>query len=196
MRPTLAREPFSNPEWLFEPKWDGYRALCFIDNAKIWFVSRNGNDLSKRFPVLQTLVDLVKADSAVIDGEIVALDKDGLPCFDKTRAPKVQECEIVFYAFDVLELNGEDLKQKALLERKTLLKNVLPRQAAERIRFTDHIIGHGERLFALLEKKGLEGMVAKRLDSVYFGGRTRAWLKIKTSAGREEMQKRGEAWQR
>jgi bifunctional non-homologous end joining protein LigD len=72
----------------------------------------------------------------------------------------------------------------------------LPRQAAERIRFTDHIIGHGERLFALLEKKGLEGMVAKRIDSVYFGGRTRAWLKIKTSAGREETRKRDEAWKR
>jgi bifunctional non-homologous end joining protein LigD len=196
MQPTIARAPFSNPEWLFEPKWDGYRSLCYLKDGSVRFISRNGNNLTTRFPILETIAGQIKADSALIDGEIVALDKDGMPCFDKMRSRKVQECEIVFYAFDLLELNGEDLRQKPLLERKTLLKNVLPRQAAERIRFTDHIIGHGERLFALLEKKGLEGMVAKRIDSVYFGGRTRAWLKIKTSAGREETRKRDEAWKR
>jgi bifunctional non-homologous end joining protein LigD len=103
---------------------------------------------------------------------------------------------IVYYAFDLLYLNGDDFTQRPLLERKAALKKTLPRSRTGRVRYTDHVIGAGEHLFAELEKRHLEGMVAKRADSLYVGGRTRAWLKIKTSAGREEMSRRSEAWHR
>lgn len=193
MLPTLARAPFSGVDWLFEPKWDGYRAICFLDAGTVRFVSRNGNDLTARFPALQSVSTSIKAQAAVIDGEIVALDDDGMPCFDKMRSRRTA-CEIVFYAFDLLSVDGKKLTEQPLLKRKAALKRILPRRGTGRIRYTDHVIGDGEELFGELERRGLEGMVAKRIDSLYIGGRTRAWLKIKTSAGREEMRKRSEAW--
>jgi bifunctional non-homologous end joining protein LigD len=90
--------------------------------------------------------------------------------------------------------NGHDLTQKPVTERKRLLKRILPKSETGRVRYTEHITGDGERLFRELEKRKLEGMVAKRANSLYVGGRTRAWLKIKTKAGREEMQIRSETW--
>ena len=127
--------------------------------------------------------------------EIMALDKKGLPCFAGLRSGKAaNECAIVFYAFDLLYLNGHDLTQKPVTERKRLLKRILPKSETGRVRYTEHITGDGERLFRELEKRKLEGMVAKRANSLYVGGRTRAWLKIKTKAGREEMQIRSETW--
>ena len=132
---------------------------------------------------------------AVLDGEIVALNNRGVPCFDGLRSRRsAAECVIVYYAFDLIYLDGLDLTQCPLVSRKATLKKILPKQNTARVRYTDHIVGEGERLFAELEKRRLEGMVAKRSDSLYVSGRTRAWLKIKTGAGREEMRKRSEAW--
>jgi len=196
MQPTLSKEPFSNPGWLFEPKWDGYRAICFLKNGEVRFVSRNRKSLTERFPDLQRISKSIKAAVAILDGEIVALDRSGVPCFDALRSRKNTECEVVFYAFDLLYLNGEDSSQKPLVSRKALLKRILPRRDTGRIRYTEHIIGAGEELFAELERRQLEGMVAKRCDSVYASGRTRTWLKIKTSIGRDEMRRRSEVWQR
>lgn len=101
---------------------------------------------------------------------------------------------VVYYAFDLLHLDGRDLTKSPLIERKAALKKILPKSGTGRVRYTDHIVGDGEQLFRELEKRSLEGMVAKRTDGLYVGGRTRAWLKIKTSAGRDEMRKRSEAW--
>ena len=118
-----------------------------------------------------------------------------MPCFDGLRSRKgLPDCVIVHYAFDLLHLDGSDLTQTPLVSRKATLKKIMPRRETGRVRYTEHVVGEGERLFAELERRHLEGMVAKRLDSLYVGGRTRAWLKIKTRAGREEMQKRSEAW--
>ena len=195
MLPTLTKAPFSNPDWIFEPKWDGYRAICLLENGKVRFASKNRKSLTQRFPELQRIPKSIKAETAILDGEIVALDKKGVPCFAGLRSGKVaNECAIVFYAFDLLNLNGDDLSQKPVVERKTILKRILPRQHTGRVRYTEHIVGDGERLFQELEKRKLEGMVAKRADSLYVGGRTRAWLKIKTEAGREEMRIRSETW--
>ena len=195
MLPTLTKAPFSNPDWLFEPKWDGYRAICFLENGRVRFASKNRKSLTQRFPELQRIPKSIKAETAILDGEIVALDKKGVPCFAGLRSGKVSnECAIVFYAFDLLNLNGADLTQKPVVERKTILKRILPNQDTGRVRYTEHIVGDGERLFRELEKRKLEGMVAKRADSLYVGGRTRAWLKIKTKAGREEMRIRSETW--
>lgn len=195
MLPTLVKLPFSNPDWIFEPKWDGYRAICFLENGSVRFVSKNRKSLTQRFPDLQRIPKSLKAETAILDGEILALDKKGLPCFAGLRSGKAaNECAIIFYAFDLLYLNGNDFTQKPVVERKAMLKRILPKQDTGRIRYTEHIAGDGERLFRELEKRKLEGMVAKRSDSLYVGGRTRAWLKVKTKAGKEEMRVRSETW--
>jgi bifunctional non-homologous end joining protein LigD len=195
MLPTLVRQPFSNPEWLFEPKWDGFRAICFLRDGSVRFVSRNRKSLTEKFPDLQRIAKSIKADTAILDGEIVALDESGVPCFGGLRSRKTAgDCVIVFYAFDLLHVDGRSLIQSPLVSRKAALSKILPKRHTGRIRYTDHIIGEGERLFDELERRQLEGMVAKRCDSVYVSGRTRAWLKIKTRAGRDEISKRSEVW--
>jgi bifunctional non-homologous end joining protein LigD len=160
---------------------DGYRAICFLENGSVRLVSKNRKSLTQRFPDLQRISESIKAETAIIDGEIVALDKKGLPCFAGLRSGKVaSECAIVLYVFDLLYLKGNNLTQKPLTERKRLLKRILPKSDTGRVRYTEHIVGDSEGLFRELEKRKLEGMVAKRADSLYVGGRTRAWLKIKT----------------
>jgi bifunctional non-homologous end joining protein LigD len=193
MRPTPAAKPFSDPNWLFEPKWDGWRTSCFLREGKAHLVSRRRNSLDERFPELREIGKVIKADAALIDGEIVALGEDGLPRFDALRS-RGHKYSIVFYAFDLLYLDGFDLTQCPLVKRKALLKTILPKETIGRVRFTDHVSGSGERLFEKLEELKLEGMVMKRKDSVYAFARCRDWLKVRTSAGRVTMQKRIENW--
>jgi bifunctional non-homologous end joining protein LigD len=193
MLPTAVKLPFSDPQWLFEPKWDGYRALCFLKNGKVRFISCSRRNLTERFPVLQEISTLIKAKTAIIDGEIVALDRNGKPSFDALRNCKGQAA-IAFYAFDLLYFDGEDVSQYPLHVRKAALKRILRKAKTGRIRFTEHIEAQGERLFNELEAMQLEGMVCKRKDSVYAFTRSRMWLKVKTNAGRAEMQKRIENW--
>ena len=194
MQPTLAKQPFSNPDWLFEPKWDGYRAICFLKDGEVRFVSRNRKSLTERFPELQGVAASITAETAILDGEIVALDQAGMPCFNALRSRKITGCKVVFYAFDLLHLDGQDLTHTPLLVRKKLLKKVISKRSTSRLRYTDHIVGEGEKLFAELERQHIEGLVAKKADSLYVGGRTRSWLKIKTSFGKEEMRTRIETW--
>jgi bifunctional non-homologous end joining protein LigD len=193
MLPTLVHKPFSGQEWLFEPKWDGWRATCFIKEGESRFVSRKHNSLNERFPQLNHVTEAIKANTAVLDGEIVALDKDGLPRFDALRSRRTGVA-IVFYAFDLLYLDGFDLSRCPLVKRKELLRSILPKDNTGRVRFTDHVSGSGERLFQKLEALQLEGMVMKRKDSVYAFMRCRDWLKVRTSAGRATIQKRIENW--
>jgi bifunctional non-homologous end joining protein LigD len=193
MLPTLVQFPFSKPEWLFEPKWDGFRAICFIEDGFVRFISRRQKSLTEKFPSLQKIAKSVKATVAVLDGEIVALDKNGTVRFEGLRS-KSSEYQVVYFAFDLLTLDGADLTNAPLINRKTELKRILPKGRTGLVRFTDHIIGDGEGLFRELEKMKLEGMVAKRLDSLYVSGRTRDWLKVKTKAGKAEMKIRSETW--
>jgi bifunctional non-homologous end joining protein LigD len=194
MRPTLAAKPFSDLGWLFEPKWDGWRTLCFVRAGKVHLVSRRKNSLTERFPELKDIGKAIKATAALIDGEVVALGEDGLPQFDALRFRPVRKCSIVFYAFDLLHLDGFDLTGCPLIKRKALLRRILPTDNTGRIRFTDHIAGSGERLFEKLEALNLEGMVMERKDSVYAFTRCHDWLKVKTLAGKMTMQKRIETW--
>lgn len=194
MLPSLVAKPFSNADWLFEPKWDGWRTLCFVCNGKAQLVSRKRNSLTERFPELRDISKLITATTAVIDGEIVGLDQDGLPTFDGLRSRRRHKCSVVLYAFDLLYLDGYDLTACPLVKRKALLKRILPKANTSRIRYTDHISGSGQQLFQFLEALNLEGMVMKRKDSGYSGLRSRDWLKVKTAAGRMIMQKRIETW--
>jgi bifunctional non-homologous end joining protein LigD len=193
MLPTLIQFPFSNPDWLFEPKWDGFRAICLIENGTVHFISRRQNDLTRKFPSLQKISKSIKATVAVLDGEIVALDRNGTVRFEGLRT-KSPDYRVVYFAFDLLTLDGVDLTNAPLIDRKTALKRILPKRRTGLVRFTEYVIGDGERLFHEIEKMKLEGMVAKRLDSFYVSGRTRDWLKVKTKAGKAEMKIRSETW--
>jgi bifunctional non-homologous end joining protein LigD len=193
MRPALAARPFSDPAYLFELKLDGWRTLCFLRDNKAHLVSRRRNSLNERFPELRDIGALIKAKTALIDGEVVALDQDGLPRFDALRSRR-RNCSVVLYAFDLLHLDGFDLTGCPLLARKALLRRILPKDNTGRIRFTDHIIGSGEALFQKVEALKLEGMVMKRKDSVYSGLQSRDWLKVRTFAGKTTIQKRIETW--
>jgi bifunctional non-homologous end joining protein LigD len=193
MLATKVGSPFSRAGWLFEPKWDGYRAICFFRDGQVRFISRNQRDLSRRFPELQIIAESIKAASAIIDGEIVAVDEDGAQCFEQLQNHK-RDCFIIYFAFDLLFLDGESLTQVPLIERKAQLKQILPKSMVGRLRFTDHVIERGLDLFAALEAQQLEGMVAKRADSLYVSGRSKDWLKVKTRVGIEQMRRRVESW--
>jgi bifunctional non-homologous end joining protein LigD len=193
MLATKVGAPFSRAGWLFEPKWDGYRAICFLRDGQVRFTSRNQRDLTKRFSELQSIAKSIKASTAVIDGEIVALDENGAQCFEQLQNHK-RDCAILYFAFDLIFLDGANLTDLSLIERKAYLKRILPKSLTGRLRFTDHVIERGKDLFAALEAQQLEGMVAKRADSLYVPGRSKDWLKVKTRAGMDQMRKRIETW--
>jgi bifunctional non-homologous end joining protein LigD len=201
MLATLVDEPFNDDAWLFEIKWDGFRALAYIENGRraavaaqtVRFVSRNQNDLTSEFPELRELAQLARARNAIIDGEIVALDDAGRPSFSlmQQRGFTAARLNIVFYAFDLLYLDGYNLMRVDLEERKRLLEQVLaacPDNATgnnARIRYSDHFLARGEDIYRVAAERGLEGIVGKRRTSCYIQKRTREWLKIKITKRQE-----------
>jgi bifunctional non-homologous end joining protein LigD len=188
MLATLAGHPFSDPNWLFEIKWDGVRALARIENGTLALRSRTGVDIAKRYPELAPLPGALAARHAILDGEIVALDAQGHSSFERlqermhVRAPSenlVTQTTVVYFAFDLLYCDGYDLRWAPLLERKQLLQRLL--YTSERFRYADHQLEHGKELFALAEQNGLEGIVAKRADSPYVSDRSPYWVKLKST---------------
>jgi bifunctional non-homologous end joining protein LigD len=197
-----ARKPFSDPDWLFEVKWDGFRALLYSDNQAVRLVSRNGNEFKSFSGLCEGLARDVRGRRCVLDGEIVCLDQGGKPQF---RDLLFRKAEPRFYAFDILwdehaksdneeEMhrfrNGEDLRYLPLIDRKLRLHAVVPKRG-ERLLYCDHIDGDGEGLFRLACKHDLEGIVAKRKSDPYLSEHAR-WLKIRNQeysqwAGREEL---------
>jgi len=188
MLASITEHPFDDPNWLFEIKWDGYRVVSFIENGAVRLVSRNQNDLAPRYPELRELTKLVKAKSAILDGEVVVLDDEGRPSFSLMqqrtgiRAHGRQtasraDLPIIYYVFDLLYLDGYDLRRVALAERKGMLREILP--AGEIARYSDHQVGQGVALFQLAKQKGLEGIVAKKANSCYEERRSHEWMKIK-----------------
>ena len=189
MLATLVDKPFSNPEWLFETKWDGVRAVCFINKGKARFVSRNQIEMTAQYPELAHIAKNVRASVAILDGEIVALDASGVSRFQllQRRLGRKNASEIgrlaattriAFYVFDLLYLEGFDLMGCKLGDRKQTLERIL--KPSTQIRYSDHIIGEGEKLFAEVAKVPLEGMIAKRVESTYAQRRSPDWLKVKT----------------
>ena len=167
--------------------------MCFVRDGKANFISRKQNSLTDRFPQLKEAANSIQATTAILDGEIVALDEKGLPCFEGLRSRRTNTA-VVFYAFDLLYLDGFDVTRCPLIRPKALLKKILPKDNTGRVRYTDHISGSGERLFKKIEALNLEGMVMKRKDSVYAFMRCRDWLKVRTTSGRVTIQKRIENW--
>ena len=191
IHPMLAEsiaEPFDGKEWVFEIKWDGYRAVAFIDNGKARLVSRNQNDLTARYPELKDMAQLIPAKTAILDGEVVALDQDGKASFSLMqqrtgfrpggrRAVGNADVPVLYYAFDLLYLDGYDWRRVPLEERKSKLASLLAKDDV--VRYSDHYPEHGNALFEMAQQKGLEGIVAKKRASFYEERRSRDWLKIK-----------------
>lgn len=184
MLASVADEPFDDERWGFEIKWDGYRAIARVQGDDVRLYSRSGLLLNDQFPSLVPALAHLGVE-AMLDGEIVALDSSGIPRFHLLRKHEGRApVPPVYYAFDLLFLNGRDLRGLPLSERKAELKRIIP--DSDRIRYSDHVVGEGKALFALAKDKGYEGVVAKRLDSPYLEGeRGRDWLKIRAALRRE-----------
>jgi len=178
MSATLSDDPaFDDPKWLFEVKWDGYRAVAELNGKNIRFYSRNGLSYDKAYPKIYTELTKLKVN-AILDGEVVVF-KDGLPSFQAIQNYKsTQNLPIQFIVFDCLEFEGKDLTKLKLTERKEILKNILPE--SNFIRYCDHVEDEGIALFEQARKINLEGIIAKRKDSKYYPDkRSKEWLKIK-----------------
>jgi bifunctional non-homologous end joining protein LigD len=190
MLATLADKPFDSPDWLYELKMDGIRALVVMDGEKFEMWTRNDRPLTERFPTLAAALRELPGDSAVLDGEIVALDSEGHSHFELiqprihlSRERDIAEADdripVYFYAFDLLYLNGYDLRRFPLEQRKAVLKKLIPGNGGW-VRYNDHIEARGTDFFNAVSKRGLEGIVAKHRESPYQRTRSRYWIKIKT----------------
>ena len=188
MLATSIDEPFDGSEWLFEIKWDGYRAVAFIENGRVRLVSRNQNELTARYPELKDLPQFVKAKTAILDGEVVALDEEGRASFSLMqqrtgfrpggrRAATNADVPVLYYAFDLLYLDGDDWRRVPLEDRKKKLASIL--LAGDSLRYSDHYEQQGKALFEIARQKGLEGILAKKRDTIYRERRSSGWLKIK-----------------
>ncbi len=184
MLATLAQDVPRGAGWTFEVKWDGYRALATESGGDVTLTSRNGNDLTARFPnVAKEIPKAVKTPDCVLDGEVCALDEAGRSSFSAMQQRKA-ETPIVYYVFDVLEIEGKPVVDLPLVERRKLLEQLLDRRN-KTVRLSE-TFDDGEALLQAAKQQHLEGIVAKRLDSRYLPGkRTRDWLKIKTHSEQE-----------
>jgi bifunctional non-homologous end joining protein LigD len=172
--------------WLYEVKFDGYRALAFKNGKETQLVSRNQKDFTK-FPRLNDALKLLSAEQAVIDGEITALDPKGKSSFQLLQAYEIgeQRPPLVYYAFDLLFLGGADLRKQPLTERRRQLEKLL-KKAPEDIRFSAELQGSRDELLQVAQKFQLEGLIAKNPDSVYESGRrSGAWVKFKITKSQE-----------
>ncbi len=179
---TLVDEPFDEKGWIFEIKWDGYRAFA-KKNGALKLISRGKQSFNKRFPTLVHELEKISG-SFILDGEIVIFEKSGKSNFQMLQNYyKKKVGTPYFYVFDLLERNGKDLRALPLLKRKKILKDLL--KGLKSVRYSSHILTHGKAFFKKAEQKGLEGIIAKKADSVYQFRRTRNWLKIKTKNRQE-----------
>ena len=180
MAATLTDKGFTDDDWLFEIKWDGYRIEAVVRDGTARIFTRNGNDGETYFPRLLTKATWIEAQEAIVDGEVVAIGEDGLPDFSLLQElTTAQSTRLVYQVFDLLHLDGRSLLNVPLESRKQLLRSIL-RAADTRVRFADHVVGEGLVFLEAARKQGLEGVIAKHRRSVYEPGRrARTWLKIK-----------------
>src|SRR5438552_4004771 len=188
MLASLAERPFSDPGWLYEIKYDGVRVLAARDGERVELYGRAGQVFTARYPEVITALRALPLERFVLDGEVVALDEDGRPSFQRlqnrmhlTRPADVERARstvpVSAIFFDALALDGRDLREAPLVERKACLALTVPARGV--IRYGDHLEGRGEDFYEAAAEQRLEGILAKRADSRYVGGRTRDWLKLK-----------------
>ena len=183
---TLTDDIPVGSDWLFEMKFDGYRAQVAISGSKVVVYTRNGHDWTRQFKVILPPLQALTKGSALIDGEIVAIDREGRTNFSMLKTGIAAGMPLMFYAFDLLELNGDDLSNRPLLQRKEQLESLLgPREPGDSLQFSAHIVDRGKMVFDAMCEGGHEGIIAKRADSRYIGDRTASWLKIKCTKRQE-----------
>ena len=182
MLATLIDEPFNDPAWIFEIKWDGFRALAELQGSHVSIYSRNQLSFNERFPII--LRDLAQLDlDAIVDGEIVVLDQEGKSHFQMLQNHQTEK-NTYFYVFDILYLNGRDLRTLPLVKRKSLLKSVLKKNS--HVRYLEDVDTQGVKFFNLCKKKGLEGIIGKKKEGLYeTGQRSKVWVKIKADLRQE-----------
>ena len=187
VRPMLAipiKEPFDDPGWIYEMKWDGYRAIAEIREGKVLLYSRNDITLEHKFASIYEELREFRFE-AVLDGEIVVVDDKGEPNFQMLQDyHRSSKGHLLYYVFDLLYLQGHDLTGLPLILRKEILKKILP--ASNKIKFSNHVVKDGVLFFQVIKEKNLEGIIAKHSQSTYkMGKRSREWLKIKTHLTQE-----------
>ncbi len=194
MLATLVNEPPRGDEWLFEVKWDGVRALGFVADEKIRLVSRTGHPCEKQYPELSVAPHYLAAKQAILDGEIAMLDERGVARFEliqprimnsdpNTIAHLARSRQVTYFVFDLLYLDGYDLRKTPLEERKRALEQILT--PTDVLRYSGHFAGVGEQMLASARELGLEGIMAKRAGSFYEAGRSREWKKVKVAEQQE-----------
>jgi bifunctional non-homologous end joining protein LigD len=182
-------EPFDHPDWLFELKHDGFRALAIVEGHRCRLVSRRGHPFTKWTLLCEEIAHSVRANDAVLDGEVVCLDPDGRSNFYTLMFRRDWP---YFYAFDLLRVDGEDLRERLLVERKRRLRAIMPR-IESRLLYVDHLETRGSALFQAACERDLEGIVGKWRDGRYeTDGVSTSWVKIKNPtysqmAGRREL---------
>jgi bifunctional non-homologous end joining protein LigD len=183
MLATLVEGPFDDKRWVFETKWDGFRLIMEKRGHAVKLWSRNGIDVTTRYAVL--LPALQKIDgSCVIDGELCALDAHGRSRFQLLQNALNKKARLLYVVFDALFLGGKDIRENSLLERKKILKAILPHDPL--LRYSEHVAEFGTREFAKAQRAHEEGVIAKRAAGLYYSGeRTREWLKFKAAHEQE-----------
>ncbi|HEX4073835.1 MAG TPA: DNA ligase D [Candidatus Acidoferrales bacterium] len=183
---TLAERPFSDPDWLFEIKWDGVRALARVKDHQLKLWSRSQREITREYPEMAVLPNYVNGHDVWLDGEIAALDKDGRSDFQALQqrisvqnpsAELMRKVPVVYYIFDILYCDGHDLRKVLLIERKKLLKRILDTDSL--VRYSDHEVEKGQELYELARERRLEGIIGKQMHGTYPEGRTKSWLKFK-----------------
>lgn len=194
MKAESTERPPAGPNWIYEVKWDGVRALCFIEQGRLRMCSRAGNSYDRQYPELSVLPNFVRAETAILDGEIVAVDEQGRSSFELIQ-PRIHQTDpnsvahmarkspVQLYTFDIIYWDGYDLRNVPLIERKRALAAVL--KPTDRIHISDHFEAGGEEMLEAARQAGLEGILAKQADSKYEPRRSRHWLKIKITARQE-----------
>jgi bifunctional non-homologous end joining protein LigD len=192
--PSPAERPPSGSDWIHEIKHDGYRLMAQRDPAGIRLLTRNGYNWATRYPLIIQAVSALKVRSCLIDGEAVACDDRGLAVFEWLRR-KRQRQHVFLYAFDLLELDGQDLRREPLATRKATLASLL-RRCPPGLRLNEHLAQPGDIMFRHACKLGLEGIVSKRLGSIYRSGRSTDWLKMKNPNAPAVKREAEEEWGR
>lgn len=184
MLATLVDKPFDEPGWLYEIKWDGYRAVALSRKGKLELMSRNNKSFNEKFYTVYQAVKEWNID-AIVDGEICVIDKQGLANFGMLQNWRSEtDGDLVYYVFDLLQLNGRDLSELPLIKRREMLKSIMP--ASDVIRYSEAFEISAVDFLAAAAKLGMEGIMAKKADSTYVqGDRTRSWLKIKANKRHE-----------
>jgi bifunctional non-homologous end joining protein LigD len=181
MLATLVDEPFDDKDWVFETKWDGFRLVTEKRSKTVKLWSRNGIDVTSRYAVLLPALQKVEG-SCVVDGELCALDAHGRSRFQLLQNALNKKAKLLYVVFDLLFV-GKDIRKKPLLERKEILKALLPHESL--LRYSEHVAEFGKREFAKAQRAHEEGVIAKRAAGFYFSGkRTREWLKFKAGMSR------------